>query len=67
MYMKPMNLTGSGRALVRAAALGALLGAASCAFAQKAFFEDFEGLILGPNREEGLAGLKVWTKTPPAG
>jgi hypothetical protein len=62
-----MNLTGSGRALVRAAALGALLGAASCAFAQKAFFEDFEGLILGPNREEGVAGLKVWTKTPPAG
>jgi hypothetical protein len=37
------------------------------------FFEDFEGLALGPNKEEGIAtgsgGLQtnVWTKTPPAG
>ena len=29
--------------------------------------EDFEGLELGPNVDEGLAGEQVWTKTPPAG
>ncbi len=37
------------------------------------FFEDFEGLVLGPNREEGIttgsggAQTAVWTKTTPAG
>ena len=31
------------------------------------FEEDFEGLVLGPNVDEGLAGDEVWTKTPPAG
>jgi len=31
------------------------------------FFEDFEGLPLGPNVDEGVAGEAVWTKTPPAG
>ncbi len=31
------------------------------------FEEDFEGLALGPNVDEGLAGDQVWTKTPPAG
>jgi len=62
-----MNLNGSPRAMMRAVAIVALIGAASQAFSQKAFFEDFEGLTLGPNREEGLAGLKVWTKAPPAG
>ena len=62
-----MNLTGSGRALMRGAIVAALLGAACGANAQKAFFEDFEGLTLGPNREEGLAGLNVWTKSAPAG
>jgi hypothetical protein len=29
--------------------------------------EDFEGLPLGKNVDEGLAGDKVWTKTAPAG
>jgi hypothetical protein len=29
--------------------------------------EDFEGLPLGPNVDEGLAGTAVWTDTPPAG
>jgi len=29
--------------------------------------EDFEGLPLGKNVDEGLAGEKVWTKTAPAG
>lgn len=31
------------------------------------FFEDFEGLPLGPNVDEGEAGEAVWTKTPPEG
>ncbi|MBN8246256.1 MAG: hypothetical protein J0L84_02290 [Verrucomicrobia bacterium] len=32
---------------------------------QSLFFEDFEGLTLGPNVDEGLAGLAVWTASPP--
>lgn len=31
------------------------------------FYEDFEGLVLGPNVDEALAGTAVWTSTPPAG
>jgi len=31
------------------------------------FAEDFEGLPLGPNVDEGLAGEAVWTDTPPEG
>ncbi|MFH1718260.1 MAG: LamG domain-containing protein [Planctomycetota bacterium] len=31
------------------------------------FEEDFEGLVLGPNVDEGLAGGEVWTKAPPEG
>ena len=31
------------------------------------FSEDFEGLPLGPNVDEALAGDAVWTKTAPAG
>jgi len=31
------------------------------------FFEDFEGLSLGPNVDESVAGDAVWTKTGPAG
>ncbi|MBN2313906.1 MAG: hypothetical protein JXM79_08240 [Sedimentisphaerales bacterium] len=31
------------------------------------FEEDFEGLTLGPNVDEGLAGDAVWTDTPPEG
>jgi hypothetical protein len=30
-------------------------------------YEDFEGLPLGPNVDEALAGDAVWTDTPPAG
>ncbi len=30
-------------------------------------FEDFEGLALGPNVDEALAGAAVYTATPPAG
>lgn len=29
--------------------------------------EDFEGLTLGPNVDEGVAGTEVWTKTAPEG
>lgn len=31
------------------------------------FFENFDGLTLGPNVEETLSGTAVWTKTAPAG
>ena len=31
------------------------------------FFEGFEGLALGPNVDEGVAGDMVWTDVPPAG
>ena len=31
------------------------------------FAEDFEGLTLGPNVDEGVAGEEVWTETPPPG
>ncbi|MBP8911839.1 MAG: hypothetical protein KBI32_10090 [Phycisphaerae bacterium] len=31
------------------------------------FVEDFEGLPLGPNKDELLAGAAVWTPVPPAG
>lgn len=55
------------RALLRRAAIAALFGAATAATGQKAYFENFEGLSLGPNQEEARAGVSVWTKTPPAG
>ena len=35
--------------------------------AQVVLFEDFEGLALGPNVDEGVAGDQVWTDTPPEG
>jgi hypothetical protein len=31
------------------------------------FAEDFEGVVLGPNIDEALAGDAVWTDTPPEG
>jgi hypothetical protein len=37
------------------------------AVSNRLFAENFDGLALGPNREEGLAGLEVWTGTPPSG
>ena len=37
------------------------------ASAQRLFFEDFNGLPLGPNVEEISQGQRVWTKTPPSG
>ena len=36
-------------------------------FTAALFFEDFESVVLGPNKDEGLAGDNVWTNTPPAG
>ena len=36
-------------------------------FGQRVFLENFEGLSLGPNVDEAVAGTKVWTETPPAG
>ena len=53
--------------LAWAVACTALLAGGVSAQSSKAFYEDFESLPLGPNREEALPGLKVWTKTPPAG
>jgi hypothetical protein len=66
-YMKPQTSHLGRRALLSAVTLSALLGLATSVAAQKVFFEDFEGLTLGPNREEGLLGANVWTKAPPAG
>lgn len=37
------------------------------AVSNRLFAENFDGLPLGPNREESLAGLEVWTGTPPTG
>ena len=50
-----------------AAALLLLLAlSATSAQAQLTLFsENFEGLTLGPNQEEALAGTNVWTKTAP--
>jgi hypothetical protein len=53
--------------LAWAVACTVLLASGVSAQPSKAFYEDFESLPLGPNREERLPGLKVWTKTPPAG
>jgi hypothetical protein len=35
--------------------------------ATRHFFEDFEGLTLGPSVDEGVFGEQVWTKTAPPG
>ena len=50
--------------LAVAVAVGLSCGAAQ---AQVIFSEDFEGLPLGPNVDEELAGDKVWTSTAPSG
>ena len=48
-----------------------VLGLASCllvpnsSMAVTIFSENFNGLALGPNVEEGLNGANVWTSTPP--
>ena len=36
-------------------------------FTAAVFYEDFNGIPLGPNIEEGSAGDHVWTNTPPTG
>jgi len=36
-------------------------------YGQKLFYENFDGLPLGPNVEEASKGEKVWTRTPPGG
>ncbi|MCE2828104.1 MAG: hypothetical protein LW626_13680, partial [Verrucomicrobium sp.] len=62
------------RALVNGTQAGALrsfrrrtVGEPSLPVSNRLFAENFDGLALGPNREEGLAGLEVWTGTPPSG
>ena len=53
--------------LVLAALLWALVGAAQAQTTFVLMEEDFEGLALGPNVDEGVAGDAVWTDVPPAG
>jgi hypothetical protein len=43
------------------------VGGPSSAQVLPLFAEDFEGLPLGPNVDESLAGAKVWTKQAPPG
>ena len=45
---------------------GALLFSAASVQGQKIWFEDFEGLELGPAVDENIPGIG-WTKTPPPG
>jgi hypothetical protein len=73
--MKPLipKITAHHARSPHAAILAAatMLAAATQSLAQpvsaRLFAENFEGLVLGPNREEARAGLEVWTSTPPAG
>lgn len=37
------------------------------AVSNRLYSETFEGVTLGPNQEESLAGTEVWSGTPPAG
>ncbi len=48
-------------------AAGVWLTISPAASAVTIFSEDFDGLVLGPNVDETLAGAHVWTETPPAG
>lgn len=50
-----------------ALALMLALSATSAQAQLTLFTENFQGLTLGPNVEEALAGSNVWTETPPAG
>jgi hypothetical protein len=44
------------------------VGGPGAALAETALFaEDFEGLVLGPNKDESLKGDHVWTKEAPPG
>lgn len=62
----PRSLRRFHRAALTAPLLGILgLMAPAALHGQSLFFEDFEGLTLGPNVDEGLAGLSVWTASPP--
>jgi|GEM_PF-664771 len=66
--MKQQRRKTISRGLSTALAGGTLLlGVSSIAQAQSLFFEGFEGLKLGPKKDEGVAGTKVWTKTAPSG
>ncbi|MEN6425140.1 MAG: discoidin domain-containing protein [Phycisphaerales bacterium] len=49
------------------ALVGALVGGAQAQTTYVLMSEDFEGLTLGPNVDEGVAGDTVWTDVPPAG
>ncbi len=45
----------------------ALVGVAQARTTYVLLSEDFDGLVLGPNVDEALAGDSVWTKTAPPG
>jgi len=49
------------------ALLGALVGVAGAQSTFVLMEEDFEGLTLGPNVDEGVAGTAVWTNVTPPG
>ena len=49
------------------ALVGALVGVVQAQNTYVLLAEDFEGLPLGPNVDEGVAGTAVWTDIPPAG
>jgi hypothetical protein len=49
------------------ALVGLLVGTAQAQTRYVLMEEDFEGLPLGPNVDEGVAGTEVWTNIPPAG
>ncbi len=49
------------------ALVGLLVGTAQAQTRYVLMEEDFEGLPLGPNVDEGVAGTEVWTDIPPAG
>lgn len=60
MLMKPTNIRSYAVLLFS-------LGAITHSSAGLVYSEDFEGLPLGPNVDEGLPGANVWTKSPPPG
>lgn len=64
----PRRLGRRSRLVATAFAVFVATQLASQAHAQLTLmFEDFEGLALGPNQEETLAGTNVWTNVPPTG
>lgn len=67
--MKPLQI-GKQKSWIPARGFGfvaLVLGMSLQGMAQTYFFEDFEGLTLGPNDDEGLSNPTAWTKVPPMG